>query len=113
MKLHRHLLGAVLLCATGAGWAGGNGVNLATTSGTGSIWVSENVLDALSGRRLEDIPPNPGLVERIRRLTGARELAGGSWLSPPLRMPDQSLVAITVDVNGKITQVERLGSAPN
>ncbi|HUP91456.1 MAG TPA: hypothetical protein VM074_04350 [Solimonas sp.] len=106
-------LALALLLASGLACAGGNGVSLATTSGTGSIWVSDAVVEALAGTALKDVPPNPGLVKRLSSLPGARELDGGAWRSPPLLLPDKSLIEITVDRYGKITGVQRISDARN
>jgi hypothetical protein len=108
MKMHKVLVVSALLAVSGTALAGKQGTAGGAGSGTGGVINSGGALNASFGGGLLNAPPNPSLFSRISGLPGAVQNDDGTVTSPPIRMPDGSVVRVTCDSFGKILSVDKV-----
>jgi hypothetical protein len=107
MKLHKVLALSALFAISGTALAGKEGTPGGGT-GSGGVISTSGAANATFGTGLLNTGGNPGLFNRVAGLPGAVENDDGTVTSPPLRMPDGSVVRVTVDSFGRIISVDKV-----
>lgn len=94
-----------------AAFAGKAGTPLAGSSGSGGVIGNEAIDQTLGGAAL-DIQGGITLYNRLRVLAATIVLEDGSVVSPDTRLPNGTVIILTVEPDGTIRNVERVEREP-